>query len=121
MNDLSHYYGSDIAVSPTGDLAPIDGTVRGQQRILRRLLTNPGDYLWHPTYGAGLPQYIGQPLDAPKLQALIVGQMRMEDCVAQSPEPVITIGQIPAGIAVDIQYRDASSNTTQLLSFSVSN
>jgi hypothetical protein len=97
MNDLSHYYGGDIAVSPTGDLAPIDGAVRGQQRILRRLLTNPGDYIWHPDYGAGLPQYVGQTLDAPKLKALILGQMRMEDCVAKTPTRSSRCSRSPAG------------------------
>ena len=46
MNDLAHFYGNDINTSPTGDLMPIDGTGKGQQRILRRLLTNPGDLIF---------------------------------------------------------------------------
>jgi hypothetical protein len=119
--DLSHYFGNDIAASPTGDLAPIDGVERGKQRILRRLLTNPGDYVWNPTYGAGLPQYIGQPLDSAKIQALILGQMRLEACVAQSPAPDVSVQAIPQGLSVSISYLDASSKTTQLLSFSVTN
>jgi hypothetical protein len=131
MNDLSQWYGDDLAASPTGDLAPIAGTVRGQQRVLRRLLTNPaqrdangtvvapGDYLWHPDYGAGLPQWIGRTLDIPKITALIKGQMRLEDCVAQTPEPVITVAPIDAGMTVDIQYVDNDAQTTQFLSFNV--
>lgn len=121
MNDLSHYYGNDLAASPTGDLAYLDGPVRGQQRILRRLLTCPGDYIWHPDYGAGLPQYVGQLVDIAKIRALILGQMRLEDCVARSPDPDINVQAIPQGLTVAIRYLDASSKTTQLLSFSVTN
>lgn len=121
MNDIFHWFGSDLSASPTGDLAPIDGAVRGQQRILRRLLTNPGDYIEHPDYGAGLPQEIGQTLDEPKIRALITGQMRLEAAVRQDVPPVITLQAIPSGISVDIGYVDAPSNTPQLLSFSVTN
>lgn len=121
MNDLSQYFGSDLVSSPTGDLGPIDGPVRGQQRILRRLLTSPGDYLWHPDYGAGLPKYVGQTLDVAAIRALILGQMRLEACVAKSPDPEINVQTIPNGLTVAIRYLDASSQTSQLLSFSVSN
>ena len=59
LSDLSHYFGSDVASSNVGGLQAIGGTVLGQQRVLRRLLTNPGDYIFHPTYGAGVQQWIG--------------------------------------------------------------
>ena len=45
---------------PTGDLAG-DGAALTQQRVLRRLLTNPGDYIWQLGYGAGLGQFVGRP------------------------------------------------------------
>lgn len=131
MNDLYHYVGSDLALSPTGDLAPIDATVKGQQRILRRLLTNPpeldavgnvisaGDYLWHQDYGAGVPKLVGTNVDVPKIKALIRGQMLLEDCVARTPEPVIDVQVIPEGVSVTVQYIDAHSRTQQVLSFDV--
>jgi hypothetical protein len=46
---------------PTGSVTPSSATVEGEQRVLRRLLTNPGSYIWHLEYGAGLPQHVGQP------------------------------------------------------------
>ena len=71
MTDAFHYFGSDLSLSATGDLLTADGLDESQQRVLRRLLTNQQDYLWQPTYGAGLPSYIGLPLDQAALSALI--------------------------------------------------
>ena len=75
MTDAFQYFGSDLTLSATGDLLAADGLDGCTQRILRRLLTNPGDYLWQPDYGAGLPSYIGRPLDQAALTALIKSQM----------------------------------------------
>ena len=57
MSDISHQWGSDLSIGPTGDFALVSGAILGQQRVLRRLLTNPGDYIWHPDYGAGLAEF----------------------------------------------------------------
>jgi len=125
LSDLNHYTGGDLSASPSGDLAPVDTTNRGQQRILRRLLTNPGDYLFHPDYGAGLPQWIGRNADLPQLRALIRGQIMMEAAVAAKPEPVITVKPVPnsagGGFAVSIAYNDAATGLPATLSFNVSN
>ncbi|MDE3022882.1 MAG: phage tail protein [Pseudomonadota bacterium] len=119
MFDLTHWVGNDINLSPTGDLSIIDGTVKDEQRILRRLLTNPGDLLFHPEYGAGLPQWIGKPLDIQAITALIRGQMFLEESVAHDPEPVITISTILDGISCRIQYADSATGQTKVLSFNV--
>lgn len=122
--DISHLWGADLATGPTGDLAPANGAQRGQQRLLRRLLTSPGDYLWQPTYGAGLARFIGQPGNATQIRAVIRGQIFKEAAVARTPEPVIDVTFSPAGaigtVYVHIRYVDAPSGETQLLSFSVS-
>lgn len=119
MNDAYQYYSQDLSASATGDIQPVAGTTRTQQRILRRLLTNPGDYLWHQDYGAGLPRYIGETLNVPEITALIRGQILLEESVARFPEPVITIAEIAGGISCTIQYNDADLNAPQTLSFEV--
>lgn len=119
MKDLYHFIGDDLMASATGDLQSVDSAVKGQQRILRRLLTNPGTYIWHPEYGAGLPSYVGGLIDVPKIRALIRGQMLLEEAVAKTPEPVIDLEVIPEGLSAQIQYVDAVTKTTQVLSFSV--
>jgi hypothetical protein len=47
--------------------------------VLRRLLTNPGSYIWHLEYRAGLPQYLGQPAVLSAINSLIISQMFLED------------------------------------------
>ena len=120
LNDLSHYWGGDLSFSSVGDIATSTGTDRGQQRVLRRLMTNPGDYTFHPEYGAGLPRYVGSVASADQITALIRGQMLLEDAVAKIPKPVITVTPINNGLAVNIAYSDSPSGQPVTLSFNVS-
>ena len=120
MQDVSHLWGEDLAISATGDLALASGTQLGQQRVLRRLLTNPGDYIWQPDYGAGLGQFVGQTVNAAMITAVIRSQIFRETAVARTPEPVIDVTTSSNGIVyVHIRYVDAASGSTQILSFSV--
>lgn len=120
MNDLDQYFGADLSASATGDLQPASGTLRSQQRILRRLLTNPGDYIWNPEYGAGLPRRVGDTVDVPAIRALIRGQMMLEESVAATPPPEITVTPIAGGVSCVIRYAEAASNAPVVLSFNVS-
>lgn len=119
MPDLDHTFGGDLSVSASGDLLTADSLTLSQQNVLRRLLTNPGDYIWHPEYGAGLPGLIGQPIDVPTVTGLIRSQMALESTVSQSPAPVITVTPITSGMAVNIQYTEVDSGQTAILAFSV--
>jgi hypothetical protein len=119
MNDLNHYVGGDLSLSPTGSLSPVSGIERGKQRVLRRLITNPGDYLFHPEYGAGLGQYVGALMNIPEITALIRGQMLLEDCVAQTPKPVISVSAQNETLSVTISYTDQPNGEPVTLSFEV--
>jgi phage baseplate assembly protein W len=122
MSDVSHYYGSNISAGPTGDLLPSNGTVKGEQRVLRRLLTNPGEYIWHPEYGAGLPQFIGLPERTDQIKAVIQQQVLLEAAVAQIPPPTVGVTFRPDGtFFVAISYTDTLTGSQRLLQFSVSN
>jgi hypothetical protein len=119
MTDLSHQWGSDLSLGPTGDLALASGSEEGQQRILRRLLTNPLDYIWQPQYGAGLASFVGEPADSLRIRARVRGQISREPAVARSPEPNISV-EIPASgtgasIYLHILYSDAATGHPQLL------
>lgn len=119
LTDLYHYIGGDLGTSPGGDFRPVTGSERGKQRILRRLLTNPGDMTFHRGYGAGLGRLIGHSVNIKEWTALIIGQMLLEDCVAQRPKPTVTLTQFSNGVSVYITYTDAYSNQPQTLSFNV--
>ena len=124
MVDIAHQWGSDLSFGPTGDLAMVSGSTLGQQRVLRRLLTNLLDYIWQPGYGAGLAGFIGQPVNALQMRALIRSQIFKEPSVAQNPEPTIDVTISPGGATGDVYvyilYVDAQSGQTQILTFSVS-
>jgi len=117
MPDLAHLWAGDLSFGPTGDLAIVDGLEMGRQRVLRRLLTNPGEYLWQPGYGAGLPTYVGLTPAVAEIAALIGGQMTLEPAVAPDPAPVVTVTAIPNGLSVDIAYTDAGSGSPVTLAF----
>lgn len=119
MSDLSHVIFSDVGTSSTGDLAAVSGVEMGRQRVLRRLLTNPGDYPFHPDYGAGLARMVGAVADVGRIKALVRGQMLLESCVAAKPEPSVTVTVISGGVQCAISYADASTGAPVALSFNV--
>ena len=121
MQDAALLWGEDLLPGSTGDIGLANGISLGQQRILRRLLTNPGDYIWHPAYGAGLGQFIGDPSNTAAIRSCIRSQIFMEASVSRLPEPVIDVQATSNGsVFVEIRYVDATVNATQVLSFSVS-
>jgi phage baseplate assembly protein W len=121
--DLSHQWGADLMIGSTGDIGAVTGSLLGQQRVLRRLLTNPGDYIWQLDYGAGLARLIGQPANPLQIRAVIRSQIFKEAAVARQPEPVIDVQNAPGGasstVYVYIRYVDAESSQTQMISFSM--
>jgi phage baseplate assembly protein W len=119
MTEIFQYFGSDVVLSANGDLLAADTPIGSRQRVLRRLLTNPKDYLWQPGYGAGLPSYIGLPLDEAALSALIKAQMYLEADVSHDPEPDVTLTQIPNGISAQITYTSVDTGLPVLLNFDV--
>ena len=116
--DISHNMGGGFQVSPSGDIATVTGTAMNQQRILRRLLTNLGDYIWNNRYGAGLPSFIGKPPAPNNITAVIRGQLALESTIAKKPAPVITVSPgNNSSVFVKIKYTDAADGATQTLSF----
>lgn len=118
MADIAHQWGSDLTAGPTGDLAVSDGSALGQQRVLRRLLTNPGDYIWQLDYGAGLGRFVGKPASPAEISAVIRSQIFKESVVARTPEPTIDVQLDQNGdVYVHLRYSDAASAQAQILSF----
>lgn len=117
MADLAHLVGSDLMISSTGDLAVVDLADWTQQRILRRLLTNAGDYIWQLTYGAGLPGMVGATTSAQQIAAIIRRQIGLETAVSRYPEPkvLLQIEQTETVFAT-VTYQDAQTATSQTLS-----
>lgn len=107
-------WGNDLSVGPSGDIsvAPIQTEV--QQRIVRRLLTNSGDYIWHINYGAGLGSFVGEPYSPMSIEATVLSQLQFETLVAVNPSPTVVCTQSVAGsfssTALAIQYQVADTS-----------
>lgn len=120
MADLALQFGGDLAVSATGDIALSDGAALTQQRVLLRLLTNPADYIWQLSYGAGLAQFIGQPGAPAAIRGVTRAQMLLEAAVAQSPAPVVrTVLGDDGMVGLTVSYTDSQSGQTSSLSFTL--
>ena len=117
LNDCAHLWGSDLQLSPTGDLARSSGDERSKEHVLRRLLTGAGSYLSHVDYGAGLPGYVGSLTQGPALTALIRGQMQLEASVSQAQPPVVTLTVLPDAVSATISYVTSPEQQPVALAF----
>jgi len=118
MADLNSPWGGDLQISATGDLALVDGDQRAQQRIIRRLFTNLGAYIWHTDYGASIPARIGSNLDVSLFQAVVYSQIMLEDSVSQSPPPIVKVTQIaPDAVGCVITYYAIADGLQKTLTF----
>ena len=122
LSDIYLDYGDDFMLSPTNDLLLADTGILSQQRVIRRLVTNPLDYIWYPSYGAGLPSFIGQPLSLDNfsnITALTKSQMFLENTVSQNPPPNILFQTIQNGLFCQINYILSPSLQQIVITFNV--
>lgn len=119
--DFNHLIGTDLVIDTGADIGLVQNPVEGQQRVLRRLLTNPKDYYWHTDYGAGLARYIGTPTNQIAISGNIIKQMKLEQAVVQSPPPKVKVDVNKAGeVIANILYVDADSQLTSSVIFPLS-
>ena len=121
MPDIQQLWGNDLTLTPSGDLATVDGDNLTRERLIRRLMTMVNGYFWHPTYGAGVPQRIGDNLDANLIEGVVASQVRKEGTVATSPAPEITIAPFLNGVSVYIKYWSAITGKQVALTFDAVN
>lgn len=120
MADVAHVMGQDLQLSTTGDLLLVDADAETQQRVLHRLLTSAGTYIWQLSYGAGLPALVGSVASRQQITAIIRAQMAYEASVASSPEPQIVLeGDVINEISATITYTDDGTRQVQTLTLPI--
>ena len=110
MADVSLEWHDDFVPDSTGDLLVVDGDDEVRQRLERRLFTAVQGYVWHPDYGAGLPQKIGSVLSVADIKSVCAAQLALEASVAPNPPAQLTVSASPNElglITIGIQYWDA--------------
>jgi phage baseplate assembly protein W len=121
MIDIFLEWAGDLSVGSTGDLALASGPNTTNQRVYRRLLTNPGDYLWQLDYGGGLAQFVGTPAEPADIESVVRTQMALESAVASSPAPQVSASVADAAngyVVANISYSDVSSGSSVQLTVS---
>jgi phage baseplate assembly protein W len=120
LPDIAHEWNADLIAGPSGDLALRTGATMVQQRIVRRLLTNAGDYIWNPDYGAGLSGFVGQIADSDRIAAIVGAQIVKEPAVAKFPPPSIEAEMSgDRGVVVNIKYQDAATEASATLALTI--
>lgn len=116
MTAISHYCGGDLILNASGGLTAVSGAEETRQAIMRRLCTNPGDYIWQPSYGAGLPAKVGSPANIAEIRGLVAEQMAQEAAVDQTQPISVTMDNPSIGVYIcNIQYVDLATQTVQAL------
>jgi phage baseplate assembly protein W len=121
MIDIFLEWAGDLGVGSTGDLALTAGPDTTHQRVYRRLLTNPGDYLWQLDYGGGLAQFVGTSAEPADIESVVRTQLTLESAVASSPAPQVSASVADAAngyVVANITYSDVSSGSSVQLSVS---
>jgi phage baseplate assembly protein W len=113
MTDLALEWNDDFQIDSTGDLATVDGDDEVRQRLERRLFTAVQGYVWHPEYGAGLPQDIGKTLSVTQIQSICAAQLALEATVAPNPPAQLSVAASQGGVVtISIKYWDAASGVS---------
>jgi hypothetical protein len=122
--DAYHDFGTDLVAGANGDLLSATGDQETSQRVIRRLYTPQGGYLWNLVYGAGLPQRVGETLTPDQYNGIvadILAACAQEPAIAQVPAPVVTLTPINNGLSGSIAYTDAATKTPQVIYFPAGN
>ena len=120
MSDLWLEWNGDFAAAANGDLLLATSSDESRQSICRRLFTAVHGYVFHPEYGAGLPQKIGSPANQNTLQAIVASQIALESAVDQSQPVNVTVhaDKNMAGLyTIKIEYTEAVTGEPVELSF----
>ena len=120
MTDIWLEWNDDFVVDSTGDLLSVDGDDEVRQRLERRLFTAVSGYVWHPEYGAGLPQKVGSVLSVADIKSVVQKQLALEASVAANPPVQLTVTADPNDrslVNIGILYFDAVTGVT--VSFSI--
>ena len=120
MSDLWLEWNGDFIAAANGDLLLATGEDESRQAICRRLFTAVQGYVFHPEYGAGLPQTIGSPANVNTLKAIVSSQIALETTVDQSQPVTVTVqsDKNQAGLyTIAISYTEAVTGEPVELSF----
>jgi hypothetical protein len=91
-------WGGDLVIADNGDIAlaidSLSNPLATQQRLIRLILTNPGDCLQFPWYGSGIRESIGAMITQALLasfKARITQALGTDPGIVANPAPVVPV------------------------------
>jgi len=113
----------ELLVTASGDLQTVAGRPNLRAAIRRRVITQPGELLHRPTYGAGLPGYVERPSTASTRARLAtdirrqcLADPRVSECRASSsigtPGDSEATEAITVDLSVTVRGDDAADQMT---------
>jgi phage baseplate assembly protein W len=120
MTDFSLEWSGDLILTvPKGGITLVSDADLTRQRLIRRLLTNPGDYIFDTNYGAGLGRFIGSPINVNDISGLVNEQALLENTVDEVISVTVNSDNI-GYVNCTIIYTDKSdTGIQQILSLTV--
>ena len=113
-------WNDDFVADASGDLLMASGVDLANQSIVRRVMTAVQGYVFHPEYGAGLPQKIGGVYQPSTIKAIVQSQVALDANVDQSKAVVVDVAALDGGVnVVTISYTAASTSEAAVLSFTL--
>lgn len=94
---------ADVITAPAGDLGIVDGEDALRQALIRRAITNPGDWALLPNYGCGVRQYVkarNTPAKRDELAERIRAQYAAERRVERVDRVVVDVTSDGLGIHI---------------------
>ena len=90
---------ANYIVTPAGDWLAVSGITALRQSLLRRTITNPGEWKTKPNYGVGARLYV-KAKDTPSMRSELSGRIRTQYLQDQRVEAVnqIAIDKVVDGI-----------------------
>jgi phage baseplate assembly protein W len=91
---------ADYVITPTGDWLTVTGEEALRQSLIRRLITNPGEWATKPNYGVGARQYVkakNTPATRAELETRIRSQFMIDPRVASVD--LVVVAQLADGSA----------------------
>lgn len=105
--DVSLPTAPDLVVTPAGDWKLAEGRDALRQSLIRRIITNPGEWQTLPEFGAGVRLFVkakDTPAMRQELEEKIRGQLMRDDRVASVDQVVIErLANDGAGLQIFVQ------------------
>lgn len=116
--DLSLPYGGDLSLTSSNDLAlSQSGQGLVGERMYRVLSTNPGDYEYHPTYGVGAPEYVGNDVsESSKFLAAVTDYQLMGDPNVKDVVVTEQVDPSTGEVFILVSYSDVFTGQPQTFS-----